>query len=126
MFPSASLARGYESFGVLTKSGRVHTGLISRETAAALFLRTTDRVEVRIERNDIDELSPSRTSIMPQGLEKLLSPADLRDLVAFLASREMTTDSADWCTGKRTSWATPRGCRARDALMIRLVDQVPR
>ena len=86
VFPSASLARGYESFHVVTKSGQINAGLLSRETATAIYLRTTDRVEIRIERTDIEELSPGRTSIMPQGLEKTLSPAELRDLVAYLSS----------------------------------------
>src|SRR5690606_37748009 len=33
LFPSASLARGYESMGLVTKSGQVHTGLLERQTA---------------------------------------------------------------------------------------------
>ena len=86
VFPSASLARGYESFSVVTKDGKVHGGLMSRETAAAVYLRTTDRTEIRLERGDIDELSPSRTSIMPQGLDKALSPVELRDVIAYLES----------------------------------------
>ncbi len=86
VFPSASLARGYESFHAVTKSGQIHAGLLSRETAMAIYLRTSDRVEIRIERADVEELSPSRTSIMPQGLEKTLSPVELRDLVAYLSS----------------------------------------
>jgi hypothetical protein len=66
----------------------VFSGLLSRETTAAIYVRTTDRAEIRIERGDIDTLAPSRTSIMPQGLDKVLSPADLRDVIAFLESRK--------------------------------------
>jgi putative membrane-bound dehydrogenase-like protein len=86
LFPSASLARGFESFGVATTGGQVHTGLLSRETASAIYLRTTDRAELRIAREEIDEVVPNPTSIMPQGLEKTLSPAELADLVAYLGS----------------------------------------
>jgi len=86
VFPSASLARGYESFHVVTKAGQIHAGLLGRETATAIYLRTTDRVEIRIDRAEIEELSPGRTSIMPQGLEKTLSLNELRDLVAYLSS----------------------------------------
>jgi putative membrane-bound dehydrogenase-like protein len=82
--PSASLARGFESFQVVTNSGKVHSGILSRETTSAIYLRTTDRSEVRIPREEIDELAPGRTSIMPQGLERVLSPRELSDLVAFL------------------------------------------
>ena len=86
LFPSASLARGFESFGVVTKAGQVHTGLVSRETAAAVFLKTTDRAEIRVARDEIDQMVPNPTSIMPQGLDKTLSPAELADMVAYLVS----------------------------------------
>ncbi|MEX0979092.1 MAG: hypothetical protein WDZ48_09585, partial [Pirellulales bacterium] len=86
LFPSASLARGFESFGVATKTGQVHTGLLSRETAAVIFLRTTDRAEIRIARDEIDQMVPNPTSIMPQGLDKTLSTAELADIVAYLES----------------------------------------
>ncbi len=84
--PSASLARGYEGYQVVTKQGKVHAGLLSRETAAAIYLRTVDRTEIRIARGEIDELVPSRTSIMPQGLDQILSPHELADVIAFLES----------------------------------------
>jgi putative membrane-bound dehydrogenase-like protein len=84
--PSASLARGYESASIATTGGLVHHGLVARETASAVMLRTTDRVEVRVPRDQIETFVPSPTSIMPQGLDKTLSPEELRDLVAFLQS----------------------------------------
>jgi putative membrane-bound dehydrogenase-like protein len=86
LFPSASLARGYESYSVATSAGQVYSGLLSRETASAIYLRTTERAEIRVDRDQIDELAPNSTSIMPQGLDKTLSPAELRDVVAFLES----------------------------------------
>jgi putative heme-binding domain-containing protein len=86
LFPSASLARGYESLHVVLSDGKVQSGMLSRETAAAIFLRTTERAELRVARDAIEEMSPSRTSIMPQGLDKTLSQEELGDLVAFLRS----------------------------------------
>jgi putative heme-binding domain-containing protein len=86
LFPSSSLARGYESFHVVLADGKVQSGLLSRETAAAIFLRTTERAEIRVERAAIEELAPSRTSIMPQGLDKTLSQSELGDLLAYLQS----------------------------------------
>lgn len=86
LFPSASLARGYESLHVVLTDGKVQSGMLSRETAGAIFLRTTERAELRVARDAIEEMSPSRTSIMPQGLDKTLSPKELGDLVAFLRS----------------------------------------
>jgi len=86
IFPSASFARGYESYSIATQSGLVHTGIMSRETADAIYLRNAQREEVRVSRDDVDDLAPSKISIMPQGLDKLLPVEDLRDLVAYLQS----------------------------------------
>ncbi len=86
VFPSASLARGYESFNAVTTDGKVHSGLLSRETASAIYLRTAERTEVRVEREDIDELTPAATSIMPQGLDKALTAKELGDVIAYLVS----------------------------------------
>ena len=84
VLPSASFARGYRSYNVLTADGQVHNGLIPRETADEIVLQTTDLREIRIRREDIDEMKESDTSIMPQGLDTRLSAEELRDLLAYL------------------------------------------
>jgi putative membrane-bound dehydrogenase-like protein len=84
VFPSASFARGYRSYAVLTFAGAVHSGILPRETADEIVLQTTDLREIRIRREDIEELKESDTSIMPQGLETRLSEEELRDLMAYL------------------------------------------
>jgi putative membrane-bound dehydrogenase-like protein len=86
VFPSASFVRGYEPFGVVTKTGKSHSGILKRQTAEAIYLVTTDRAEVRIPRSEIDVLEPSKVSIMPQGLDAQLSHQELGDLIAFLQS----------------------------------------
>jgi putative membrane-bound dehydrogenase-like protein len=86
LFPSTSFARGYEPMTVATKSGRVYYGVISRETADALTLRTAQRETVRLVRADIDTTTPGKVSIMPAGLNKVLTPDELRDLIAYLSS----------------------------------------
>ncbi len=82
--PSASLARGYESVRVVTESGSLLTGVIARETIDAIWLRTADRSETRIARDQIDEISPSTQSIMPEGLDQGLKTSEAADLIAYL------------------------------------------
>jgi hypothetical protein len=48
------------------------------------MLTVSPEQTVEIRRDDIEELSPSTVSIMPAGLDKLLSVQELADLVAFL------------------------------------------
>jgi len=86
VYPSASFARGYRPYAVLTDSGRVFTGVISRETASEVILRTTDLAEIRIPRDEIDVLKESDTSVMPKGLHTRMTEDQLRDLLAFLQS----------------------------------------
>lgn len=88
VYPSSSLARGYESFTVVTGDGRIHNGLIPSETSSEIVLRTADLREYRLRRDDIEHFQPSPTSIMPQGIDKLLTPDELRDLIAYLCERK--------------------------------------
>ena len=83
-FPSLSFARGYESYNVVTTSGKVHSGIIAREATDAIWLRTADRSEIRVARDEIDDLSPSQRSVMPEGLDKVLTEDELTELVAYL------------------------------------------
>jgi putative heme-binding domain-containing protein len=86
VIPSSSIARGFESCVVQLSNGKSASGLIRRETADAIYLVTSERVEVRIPRTQIESLQASRTSVMPQGLESPLSRQELGDLIRFLKS----------------------------------------
>ena len=86
MFPSSSFARGYKTWTIVTDRGRVHSGLITRETTDSLMLRKSDLSEVRISRDSIEEMSESTTSVMPNGLDHRLTNQDLSDLLEYLAS----------------------------------------
>lgn len=86
VFPSASFARGFEPYVVETKSGKTHSGILARESTDAIYLQTTERVEIRVGREEIESFAPGRVSIMPQGLETTLSRRELQDLLAYLQS----------------------------------------
>jgi putative membrane-bound dehydrogenase-like protein len=84
VFPSATFVRGYEPYQVTTKSGRSVAGIIRRETAEAIVLATGATTEERIRRDDIEEMVPGKVSIMPEGLDRQLTPQELADLIAYL------------------------------------------
>ena len=87
-FPSASFARNYEPYAVFTKSGTTRAGVISRTTSDAVYLITAERTAIRIPSSEIevDGIRPSNVSIMPQGLDRILQPGELKDLLAYLES----------------------------------------
>lgn len=84
-FPSATFARGYEPVTVFV-SGRSVSGVLTKETAKHTYILTADRSETAVPREEIEEIVPGRLSIMPQGLDRNLTPAEFRDLIAFLSS----------------------------------------
>jgi putative heme-binding domain-containing protein len=84
MFPSASIVRSFEPMQVVTKAGKVFNGLIHKDAPDEVVLIASATETIHVPRDDIEEMRPSRTSIMPAGLDKQLSPQELADLVAFL------------------------------------------
>ena len=86
VFPSASFARGYESFAVVTDDGQVLAGIIGRETADAIYVVNNTRVETRVPRSAIESIGQTNVSIMPEGMDAQLSHQELADLIAFLQS----------------------------------------
>jgi putative heme-binding domain-containing protein len=84
VFPSVSLVRSYEPVQVTTKSGKVHNGLIRKEAPEEIVLATGPNQEVRLARSEIEEMQPSKVSVMPAGLDQQLTARELADLVAFL------------------------------------------
>ena len=84
VFPSASFVRSYEPVVVLTKDGKLHTGVLRKEAAEEIVLAISADQEVRLPRGEIEEMKPGQVSIMPSGLDQQMTPQELADLLAFL------------------------------------------
>jgi putative membrane-bound dehydrogenase-like protein len=87
VFPSSTIVPDYRQFVIATRAGVVHTGMIVRDDADAIYLRTAELAEIRVGRGEIEGMKESAISIMPQGLEKTMSPQELSDLLEFLYQR---------------------------------------
>ena len=83
--PNAAVATDYRLTVVTLKDGQVHTGSILKETDRALTVRTM-AAEVTLDRAEVKTVQRLPMSLMPPGLFESLSPAELRDLVAYLMS----------------------------------------
>jgi putative membrane-bound dehydrogenase-like protein len=84
VFPSASFVRSYEPVLVTTKSGKAINGVIRKDSPEELVLATGVNQEARIPRDDVEDVQPSKVSIMPAGFDQQLTVQELADLVAFL------------------------------------------
>ena len=59
-------------------------GIIAEESAASLTIKRADGVTETVLRRDITQLSGSGRSLMPEGLESVITVEQMADLLAFL------------------------------------------
>lgn len=82
--PNRAVETRYFSYTIQTNDGRAFSGMLTSETGNSVTLVGADGKETVLLRADIDELSSSNKSFMPEGLEKDLSPQDVADVIAFV------------------------------------------
>ncbi|MCP4785607.1 MAG: c-type cytochrome [Fuerstiella sp.] len=92
--PSTKITAGYRTYVVADVRGRVFTGVLTAENATSVTLRgASDRsslndapsvVDHTILRKDIEQMKSSNQSLMPENLEKDVSPQDAANLIAYL------------------------------------------
>ena len=85
--PSQTIVAGFTAYRVVTKDDRDLSGIISVETPNSITLRMPNGIEEILRRDQIRQMTASSLSLMPEGLEKALTPQDLADLIAFLQGR---------------------------------------
>jgi putative heme-binding domain-containing protein len=88
LYPSASIAQGFEPFTVFTTGGEVHNGVLAHEAAEWVTLADASGAGTRIPRPEIEEIRTGELSIMPEGLDAALDATELAELVGFLLSRK--------------------------------------
>jgi putative heme-binding domain-containing protein len=86
--PAAVVPPHYQPWRIDTLDGRTRTGLL-----VGTYLDESTYVDpkgdrFKVEAKDVVEATPTRGSIMPDGLIDLITDQELRDLVAYLMSRK--------------------------------------
>lgn len=87
--PNNYVLPNYLQYVVVDKSGRTFTGLLASQTPTSITLKKERDERITILRGDIEELVSSNKSLMPEGLEKEISPVAMADLIAFLTEAAM-------------------------------------
>ncbi len=82
--PSLVIGVSYQGVTVVTKEGRVVSGLPVEDSPQRVVLKVQGDKQEIIARTDIDEVVPSKLSLMPEGLEKQIQPQEMRDLFAYI------------------------------------------
>ena len=88
VFPSASFVRSYETMQVTTGDGGVLTGIIRDQDAGQVTLALSPEKSERVERGNIENIESLNVSLMPAGMNYILTQQELADLITYLeASR---------------------------------------
>ncbi|HEV8605913.1 MAG TPA: PVC-type heme-binding CxxCH protein [Tepidisphaeraceae bacterium] len=84
VYPSASFTQSYAPVIVDTTDNDRQVGILKKDDPEEILLLTGPNAELRIPRSKIKGIRPSPLSLMPEGLEQLITKQDLADLLAFL------------------------------------------
>jgi putative heme-binding domain-containing protein len=85
--PSAIVAADYRMSVVTLKDGRVITGLLRDPTARVVAVKTQTE-QLKLDRDEIASTRSTAQSLMPDGLLTSLNEDQVRDLFAYLMSRQ--------------------------------------
>ena len=84
--PQAKITAGYGLMSLTTKSGSSISGALKEETATSVTLILADKTETIVKTSDIATRTQPISMMPPMG--EILSPSELRDIIAYLAGLE--------------------------------------
>lgn len=84
LVPNYEVYPAYQSIVVRTKNGSAFSGWVVSETENSLTIRTAFGTDESILRDNIESLTNSGMSLMPDGLEQNMTKEELANLIAYL------------------------------------------
>jgi putative heme-binding domain-containing protein len=86
--PSRRIEPKFAAYVVHTTDGRSFTGLLVKRDDKEIVLRDAENKERIFAAKGVEDLKPSRTSLMPSGQLAGLTPQEAADLLEYLATRK--------------------------------------
>ncbi len=87
VYPGATYVREFETYKITTPT-TTYTGIIKSRTPDAIIMDISPTNTVRIATADIKSSHMVNTSMMPQGLDKLLTEQEMADLMTYLLNQD--------------------------------------
>ena len=84
--PNRAVEDKYLAYTVLTHAGETRQGLLFEESATAITLAAPDGESHVVLRNQIEQLSATGKSLMPDGLEQVMTPQDVANVIVYVQS----------------------------------------
>jgi len=82
--PNRSVESKYLDYSVVTTDGRITSGIITNESNHSLTLLRQKGESSAILRSEIEEFRSTGKSLMPEGLDRIMTQEEMRNLVAYL------------------------------------------
>ena len=82
--PNREVDPRFVNYQAVTADGRTLGGVIAAETPTSVTLRRADGAEDTVLRANLESLRSTRLSLMPEGLERMLTRQNVADLFAYL------------------------------------------
>ncbi len=95
--PSAVIASGFEPTLIITKDERYLTGIQKGEDEGSISLMLDSGELMEVDKNEVQEIAPQDTSIMPAGFADDLTMTEFHDVLAFVLTLdgEQTLEGGD-------------------------------
>lgn len=87
--PSLVIGAAYQATTISTSKGRLITGLLVEDSPTRMALKVQGGTLEVIPRGEVEQIAVSTNSLMPEGLEKQISPVEIADLFAFLVLEKL-------------------------------------
>ncbi len=94
--PSARIHPDHATTTVVTTAGKTINGVLQSRTGKEIQLLDGEGKLVRIPIGMIELEKPSKTSLMPTGLNKTVKAGQFADLVAYMGTLRQKVDTARW------------------------------
>jgi putative heme-binding domain-containing protein len=93
--PNFYIPPQYVQYVAVDRKGRTYTGILAEQTSTSISLkREKDAVDTLL-RSNLEELSSTGKSLMPEGFEKKLTRQDMADLIAYLQTVQASVPAAE-------------------------------
>ncbi|HEX6960804.1 MAG TPA: neutral/alkaline non-lysosomal ceramidase N-terminal domain-containing protein [Lacipirellula sp.] len=84
--PNRDIDERFRSYTAVTLDGLSHAGILAGETSTSITLLEQQGKRHALLRADLELFENSGKSLMPEGLERDISPSDASDLIAYLSA----------------------------------------
>jgi putative heme-binding domain-containing protein len=85
--PSLKVEDAFAAYAVTTADGRSISGLVAEQSDREVVLKTAEKLLVRLPRSEIEEMTRSPKSLMPDGVLADLTAQEAADLLRYLRSQ---------------------------------------